>query len=1272
MSFDWAVDDGAAGDRKTCILLAGLQGTDVSALSFVLRKNWGALGPESADFSAAVASLNADVLAAFGADSLSFEPLAESWLGSALHASLRGRAVDLLSRNWSSRAHGLIDDPSTGVLLPFWRDALEAAHIRPVVIAIYNFQARDQGLVPEYFNEPGASSDAVWLSRFLEMEKAGRGLHRSHVITASLQSDAEAVARRVAIDLGQPSLEQKAVRNIEVCQAPHLDLPSGELGRWIGEVVATVERWALGGEDQAGRDRIDVVAGAFGQVRPLLTTTITVLGHEMRRLRNRCTELSRQIAELQLCADPISRQSESMPARSDELNNQVALMEARWAEIFRDAGNETEILTEQNAIFSQSIAQLSDDVASLTEKLAVAEADVSRLKLIEIAQQAEAKAANVEASSLRKSLAASQASVKKLQQEASVREAQLNGLQDELLDRAAANARLAMAPQRQGRATFALPDFTLPLSPKARRKERRNRVIRALIISSGLFDEKFYAARYPDVIAAGADPLDHFIKFGGAEGRHPSAAFNSKWYLSENPDVQSAGLNPLVHYLEFGRDEGRRRRSLNSAGGADAAKGVSGSKAKSPEPALAQVAPADIAPQKSELISKRPPRRQTWKGLLAPVTVRREPYVPLDQLAAQQDGRPLTVGGVVIARLPNGAPVGNAVHRVALFASLRTGEADAVRLAGNPVSCPSPFALLSSPGLGIEHLTDAWHDGPNTLTLRFANGQSGVVRVFQFGSDNSVIAVGEARLCGTEADLAAVDLLDPIGELLVAFCSPDGALIDAMVIPFPSLLRGGLHYGELAVIEAAPGTMVTLADYSRTLAMELLGWSGGPDTFTVGRIEIDMRGATGTEPIFRPSVISGLAARFGLALGTVASSAPPQRDQLVASLASAQPIKIAERTGAPAVLQLPCDTVPSLFAIVSRRLSNCPCTARVAIVDAATLKPLADLSIPYGTGFPVAQHAALPAHVPVIVNRQFESASVPGAPTFPLAVRYYNRLVWQGDPLMPVSPDQDLGVSSNLPASGIFFSAIIDAGGDEKALASCLASLSNQVSAGKIEVILAGWDEERPLPQSDWDLVAVPGAHLPRATRLNAAAERANGDALLFVDPSVVLSDPRTMALLAGMVQAEGTATAACALVTEHDDGEDAVVHSAGYFPTRVSLSGEPVFDFSHVDVSKIIPAATYPVVANQALCCLISAKAWKALNGFDAFRFPAAMFDLDFGIRALQEGFSNLCTTLVRAATRHAVRSEDFPDAIAHSMARPYSWATVFERATVIREMRR
>src|SRR5690606_30022043 len=74
---------------------------------------------------------------------------------------------------------------------------------------------------------------------------------------------------------------------------------------------------------------------------------------------------------------------------------------------------------------------------------------------------------------------------------------------------------------------------------------------------SELFDREYYLQTYPDVAAAGIDPVEHYVRFGAEEGRDPGPNFRTRYYLDSNPDVAASGQNPLKHYLEYGRAEGR-------------------------------------------------------------------------------------------------------------------------------------------------------------------------------------------------------------------------------------------------------------------------------------------------------------------------------------------------------------------------------------------------------------------------------------------------------------------------------------------------------------------------------------------------------------------------------------------------------------------------------------------------------------------------------------------------------------------------------------------
>lgn len=86
-----------------------------------------------------------------------------------------------------------------------------------------------------------------------------------------------------------------------------------------------------------------------------------------------------------------------------------------------------------------------------------------------------------------------------------------------------------------------------------RRRHRLRRNTRR-VAASGLFDASWYLEKYPDVAAAGVDPLAHYMEFGAAEGREVGPAFDVKRYLIRHPAAVNA--NPLLDFLDQ-RDQQR-------------------------------------------------------------------------------------------------------------------------------------------------------------------------------------------------------------------------------------------------------------------------------------------------------------------------------------------------------------------------------------------------------------------------------------------------------------------------------------------------------------------------------------------------------------------------------------------------------------------------------------------------------------------------------------------------------------------------------------------
>lgn len=102
---------------------------------------------------------------------------------------------------------------------------------------------------------------------------------------------------------------------------------------------------------------------------------------------------------------------------------------------------------------------------------------------------------------------------------------------------------------------------------------RRANHERHLIAQSGLFDADWYRDHNPDVHSLGLDPLRHYHRHGGFEGRPASPDFDTGHYLRQHPELAAGRQHPLLHYLETHRPQGSHA-SAEARSGARGEEGV--------------------------------------------------------------------------------------------------------------------------------------------------------------------------------------------------------------------------------------------------------------------------------------------------------------------------------------------------------------------------------------------------------------------------------------------------------------------------------------------------------------------------------------------------------------------------------------------------------------------------------------------------------------------------------------------------------------------------
>jgi hypothetical protein len=81
---------------------------------------------------------------------------------------------------------------------------------------------------------------------------------------------------------------------------------------------------------------------------------------------------------------------------------------------------------------------------------------------------------------------------------------------------------------------------------------------------SELFDADWYLQTYRDVSQDAADPAEHYLLHGAAEGRNPGPLFDTRFYLKTHADVRESGANPLLHFVRYGKREGRKVQGVGT------------------------------------------------------------------------------------------------------------------------------------------------------------------------------------------------------------------------------------------------------------------------------------------------------------------------------------------------------------------------------------------------------------------------------------------------------------------------------------------------------------------------------------------------------------------------------------------------------------------------------------------------------------------------------------------------------------------------------------
>src|SRR5690348_15595136 len=709
--------------------------------------------------------------------------------------------------------------------------------------------------------------------------------------------------------------------------------------------------------------------------------------------------------------------------------------------------------------------------------------------------------------------------------------------------------------------------------------------------------------------------------------------FDAAWYAATYPDVGMSGLSPREHYRRFGALF-RRPAKGPPAPPPQAAE-------QQPEP---ETEPADLSPSAPETT---PPKREEQQ----PPAKRPERAAIIDRpsdfeaAASVPEPAPARPGGgsegsftlQTLSKLPRGSDASAVLPPLNGYARLlNLNDAVGPRGAQARVSCGA--TAFQAGGTRIEN---AWFAAPSRLRLMLAGpsaadpSSSGwAVRAYQAHPSSA----GELRMVGQGVRLPQLgpvvhdlELLHPLMPLLLELSDADGATRAFALVPFPSLLPGGIHGAELKAQQTEPNPIDDFWALSDALLNEAIGGEGWPDR-SVSAISAD-----GMGPLFAPHVQEWLAAVFGLSVDSLDAKKARKGIRLV----------------------LPEDSVPTVGALVSRRLGDGPQseTGAYLVAETDTYRPRWSIVLPADADSAGAAPALLRSG-----GGAGDAAAAKLAPV-PLAIAIRS-------PAAPsVASSRPASVPRRRSGASPALSLVVDAtsaDGFEQLLGSIGASVR-----GEVELLIRAGSSDAQLRSAVARACEQGGRSVDRSADLRAIANEARHETLLTVSDRIDLDGGALRAIVDLLLSDEKNGSASCALLAEKIIKKDVVLQpaSGGLFPTGVSFASGPRLAFGEPNALDALPELTYPVVTNTFLFT-----AWRR-SALAELPVPpgtgmAVADDVRIGLDLMRAGHRNLCTTRHTARLSGSYAPRDGVDPVGAGFLQPQAWQDILGRVTVVREL--
>lgn len=590
------------------------------------------------------------------------------------------------------------------------------------------------------------------------------------------------------------------------------------------------------------------------------------------------------------------------------------------------------------------------------------------------------------------------------------------------------------------------------------------------------------------------------------------------------------------------------------------------------------------------------------------------------------------------------------------------------------VSLESMRCISGDPSLCSIHCFDkanldfsVWYVNDRDLRMQIVTGGDGEFKSFVFRGyqydpkvDGGLVLVCEHAI---DSNLAFLDLalINPYLPILLTLSNPDATLVDATLIPYPSLLPGGLHETEFLAAEGQ-----TIGALASALMSEHLQASDASVGWGLAKLLVDTTEAIGSERIFSRDFKEWLWSVFSLRLNPCIMSEvdSPLSDywrevfQLDA-LPSAEKLAIhGKRHRQGSTLVCPPDAIPSLRLLTASLADGGlgrVCALRTHLFDRPGFpKHRYRVTMPAGFATSSKDSFALDGAIrrPFIMDSQKSGLSErsPAISRGAIAISMprlseYSK-VEDLRLLMPVAPEIDFALGrDNPPASQPKIFVVMT--GEEftrETFALCLESLQLQRQVELCSIILAPSRNADCAMLSEllkcyfpqrYEILPVSSGTYAQSVQQAAAKCLAKDEAacILFINKPLLLHDARTLPTLAALLARSKVATSSCMLIARCQQPKAPAAYdiaSSGNFSAGSAANGE--MRFAGCDARSLLSDSVYPVAWNHPALLMVQAHRWAKNRGFANGSCHDQSGFIEYSAKQSLLGDIHLCTTRISA----------------------------------------